>query len=75
MRKGVSVMKRGTTAFISVSFLCVCVILFLAVVPAFAGAGDSRQKYYTDYCIEPGDSLWSIAQKYSSPEYADSSAF
>ena len=54
------------------ALIAVCVIISLAVVPAFAGAGSTREKLYTEHRIAEGESLWSIAQEYSSPEYLDS---
>ena len=53
----------------------VCIILSVAVLPTFAGASASREKRYSDYQIQAGDSLWSIAAEYSCPEYSDSSRF
>ena len=61
--------------FSSIYFICIDWFLIALVHFVILYTNTTRQKYYTDYCIEPGDSLWSIAQKYSSPEYADSSAF
>ena len=55
--------------------VCALVIISLAVIPAFAGSGSSREKLYTCVCIEDGDTLWSMAQEYTCPEYADSSRF
>ena len=53
----------------------VCIILSVAVLPTFAGASASREKRYSDYQIQSGDSLWSIASDYSCPEYSDSDKF
>ena len=52
-----------------------CIILFFAVIPAFAGGGDVREKLYTDYEIQPGDSLSAIAGEYSDPAFGDTSSF
>ena len=58
-----------------VLILGVLLILYLAVVPAFAGTGTARDKYYTQVCIDEGDSLWSIAQSHITPEYDSSSDY
>ena len=55
--------------------ICICILLVMAVVPVFAGSNRDHQKLYTDICIEQGDTLWSIAGEYMSPEYRDSSAY
>ena len=39
--------------------------------PAIAGSrdGEPRYKYYTSVYVEPGDSLWSIAEEHLSADY------
>ena len=48
----------------AVTFLFVCSFGF-----ARTNAAESSRKYYTSIMIEPGDTLWSIAYEYITPEY------
>ncbi|MCR5098792.1 MAG: LysM peptidoglycan-binding domain-containing protein [Lachnospiraceae bacterium] len=61
--------------FAVMAVVLVCIVLSIAVLPAFAGASSTREKRYSDYEIRQGDSLWSIAAEYSCPEYSDSERF
>ena len=61
--------------FAVIAVALVCIVLSVAVLPAFAGAAVPREKCYSSYEILPGDSLWSIAAEYSCPEYSDSEKF
>lgn len=61
--------------------LCVAVIVataisFSMVNTAEAGTPESsRYKYYTSIQVEPGSSLWDIAEKYASSEYESLEAY
>ena len=51
--------------FVSFSFY----LMVFGVVGAKAQS-DVKQKYYTSITVQPGDSLWEIAETYA-PEYGD----
>ena len=67
--------SRYYNLFAVIALLLVCIIMSAAVFPVFADAGQTREKFYTDYEIQPGDSLWSIAEDHICPEYSDSSKY
>ncbi|MCR4674288.1 MAG: LysM peptidoglycan-binding domain-containing protein [Lachnospiraceae bacterium] len=47
------------------------IVILLFVCTSFADAHNERTKYYTSVLVEDGDSLWSLANEYSSEEYRD----
>ena len=63
--------------------IAVAFIIIIAVSLAFiffstyAAAENSRElhTYYTSYEIESGDTLWTIADKFMTPEYSDKATF
>ena len=65
------------TGFLAVLFICmICVIVLSVTVPAAANESaaaaqkDPACKYYKSILIEKGDTLWTIAERYISEEYA-----
>ena len=46
-----------------------------ATASAEGNRPEPRYKYYTSVQIEPGDSLWSIAETYRTAEYTDIPAY
>ncbi len=60
---------------ILVALVAICVLLFLNLTlrntEASPDVSETRNKYYTSIDIEQGDSMWSIAAKYITDEYAD----
>ncbi|HJD40094.1 MAG TPA: LysM peptidoglycan-binding domain-containing protein [Candidatus Blautia stercoripullorum] len=61
--------------------LCVAVIAAIAISFSMASTAEagtaesSRYKYYTSIQVEPGSSLWDIAEKYASSEYESLEAY
>lgn len=61
--------------------LCVAVAAAAAISFSMANTAEagtpesSRYKYYTSIQIEPGSSLWDIAEKYASSEYESLEAY
>ena len=67
-------LKKRTLLFAVITLLLVSLgVLFGSSLSAAAksNAANSRTafKYYTSIQVEAGDSLWSIAEEYASPEY------
>lgn len=52
--------------------LAVVSILSSRMILAGSESGGADQKYYTSIEIEEGDTLWSIASEYMSPDHYDS---
>ena len=57
--------------------LIVSVIMAFVLFTTHADAESSREvyTYYTSYEIQPGDTLWTIADKFSGPDFTDKSEF
>lgn len=80
MRFSMNTNKKQNKSYIAVLFLIalllgMCIGWFLGkgqVVSAEStAAGEISNKYYTSVRIEPGDTLWTIAEKYRTKEYSD----
>lgn len=59
--------QRRTIVILSIIFVSVCILLGSSI-KAFAGAANQKvpvYKYYTDIEVQPGDTLWGIAQEYT----------
>ncbi|MBE5909644.1 cell division suppressor protein YneA [Pseudobutyrivibrio sp.] len=55
----------------------ICLLFSFIIFSNIADAEDSREvyTYYTSYEIQPGDTLWSIADQYMGPDYIDKEEF
>ncbi len=60
-----------------VLFVFITIVLLFIVFSNRAAAEDSREiyTYYTSYEIQPGDTLWTIADKYMGPDFTDKETF
>ena len=69
-KQEIIVRKRKLGLFISI--ICLVVIL-TAVFSINSKASESREsyKYYTSYQVQPGDTLWTIADNFVSTEHND----
>ncbi|MBQ7433717.1 MAG: LysM peptidoglycan-binding domain-containing protein [Lachnospiraceae bacterium] len=68
--------KRHQTYICRFGILLATVILLFVLGVRFLGTTaqadeipSGREKYYTSILIQPGDTLWTIAEQYVSPEY------
>ena len=54
-----------------------CFVFAFICFSNIATAEDSREvyTYYTSYEIQPGDTLWSIADQFMGPDYTDKATF
>lgn len=52
----------------------ICSVVF-GSIRAQAASSDITYKYYTSVAIEPGDSIWKIAQEYKTEECGDMDAY
>ena len=54
-----------------------CLVLSFIIFSNKAAAEDSREiyTYYTSYEIQPGDTLWTIADQYMGPDFTDKATF
>ena len=66
-----------TRKIMLVSVIMVSVILGFVCFSNRADAEDSREvyTYYTSYEIQPGDTLWSIADQFMGPDFTDRQTF
>ncbi|MCR5546395.1 MAG: LysM peptidoglycan-binding domain-containing protein [Lachnospiraceae bacterium] len=69
MRRNYS--KRVMNRLKSVCVIAVGVVLLCVLCSSFVDAHNDREKYYTSVLVEPGDTLWSLANEYGSEEYRD----
>ena len=56
----------------------ICSILFAFIFSTTRVAAENSKpvnKYYTSYEIQPGDTLWTIADQFMNAEYSDKTAF
>lgn len=53
----------------SAVFILLLAAILLLQLPSRTEAGSFREKYYKSVELQPGDSLWSIAEEYGSKEY------
>lgn len=75
--------QRNTASVVSFRNMFFLILALLTVILTFiffsgrvsAENSNSIHKYYTSYEIQPGDSLWTIADKYMTPECPDKAAF
>ena len=51
------------------------VIILMFAFSSFADAHNDREKLYTSVRVEEGDTLWSLANEYSSVEYKDNNSY
>lgn len=58
-----------------IAFALPCIAVLLIVFSSFADAHNTKEKYYTSIMVESGDTLWSLANEYSSVEYRDNNAY
>ena len=66
--------RRGLRNFAIVLLCVMAVVLVVLKITARPANADSRTageryKYYTSIYVEPGDSLWSIAEEYITVDY------
>lgn len=76
-RKTVSGITKFVLALMLVA-AAVCIILFSnknVVSADESGTAIRLNKYYKSITIEPGDTLWSIAQEYKSGDYPSTEAY
>lgn len=67
--------RRAQTVFFQKSLLAIAAVLLISItillcssIKAFAGSAFHKAplyKYYTSICIQPGDTLWDIAEEYT----------
>lgn len=62
-------MHRIGILLTTVLLLFVLGVRFLGTTAQADEISSEREKYYTSILIEPGDTLWTIAEQYVSPEY------
>lgn len=68
--------KLSLAVLLCVAVIAATAISFSMVNTAEAGTPESsRYKYYTSIQVEPGSSLWDIAEKYASSEYESLEAY
>lgn len=68
--------KLSLAVLLCVAVAAAAAISFSMANTAEAGTPESsRYKYYTSIQIEPGSSLWDIAEKYASSEYESLEAY
>lgn len=68
--------KLSLAVLLCVAVAAAAAISFSMANTAEAGTPESsRYKYYTSIQIEPGSSLWNIAEKYASSEYESLEAY
>lgn len=68
-------LRRVVILSLSVLFLSIWGIRALALTAHADEIPSDRTKYYTSIRIESGDTLWSIAEEYISPEYENLSDY
>ena len=61
-------MKRRTLLFVF-CFLLIAVIISGSIMAQASKKESSRNKYFTSVYVNPGDSLWSIAEQFITEEY------
>ena len=65
-------MRSGIIVKLSILFAIACTVLIIALSCKNVTQAEEDQtayKYYKSICIEPGDSLWSIACRYADGHY------
>lgn len=68
--------KLSLAVLLCVAVAAAAAISFSMANTAEAGTPESsRYKYYTSIQVEPGSSLWDIAEKYASSEYESLEAY
>lgn len=67
--------RRLCVVFTVLFVLAVCGFYRLGTVAQADEIPSRREKYFTSIRVEAGDSLWSIAEDYVSPEYENISAY
>lgn len=57
--------------------IVVCLFIAFIIFSNKADAEDSREiyTYYTSYEIQPGDTLWTIADQFMGPDFTDKTTF
>ncbi len=68
-RRHQTYMHRIGILLTTVLLLFVLGVRFLGTTAQADEISSEREKYYTSILIEPGDTLWTIAEQYVSPEY------
>ncbi len=68
-RRRKQIQRNRRIAFIACLMLC-SVFLFMTAGNISASANQNTYKYYTDVKVQKDDTLWSIAKKYRTKEYA-----
>ena len=51
------------------------VCALLVAFSSFADAHNQKEKYYTSVMVEPGDSLWTLANEYRTEDFRDNNSY
>ena len=67
--------KRTNRRLVLALIIITCILAFLLIKISASSAeaerlGSPAQKYYTSIVVDPGDSLWSIAETYRTEQYS-----
>ena len=63
-----------TAGVVLFSVLCLSLFILLSGGSHVSAEQEAKEAYYTAVTVQPGDTLWSIAEEYA-PEYADLSDY